>query len=239
MQPPIIDDASRNMAKKHTLEGLIKWSMRDRWADRFEQVLEDHLMPTCEETGLEINDVVAAIGEDLFMSTVWACAFVDFLTREFNDGENAIDDYLRRRGWKESASVRIYMAALRNSTMSLYEVGDIVRGTSFRARDLIRGGEPVLISERSATRALKPWDRIAANLPSRQNRSSKSWHRATSPSHRSSLSPRRSVAPSSMISWTGTTAACSMSRFPCSEVKRRAPQSKRRVDGSRSPNGSK
>jgi hypothetical protein len=121
-------------------------------------------MPTCEETGLEINDVVAAIGEDLFMSTVWACAFEDFLTREFDDGENAIDDYLRRRGWKESASVRIYMAALRNSTMSLYEVGDIVRGTSFRARDLIRGGEPVLISERSATRALKPWDRIAARV---------------------------------------------------------------------------
>ena len=51
------------MANKHKLEGLIKWSMRDRWADRFEQVLEDHLMPTGEETGLEINDVVAAIGE--------------------------------------------------------------------------------------------------------------------------------------------------------------------------------
>jgi len=48
--------------------------------------------------------------------------------------------------------------------MSLYEVSDIVRGTSFRARDLIRGGEPVLISERSATSTLKPWDRIAARV---------------------------------------------------------------------------
>jgi hypothetical protein len=152
------------MASKHTLEGLIKWSMRDQWADRFERILEGHLMPACEETGLEIDDVVSAIGEDLFMSTVWACAFEDFLTHEFDDGENAIDDYLKRRGWKESASVRAYMAALRNSTMSLYEVSDIVRGTSFRARDLIRGGEPVLISERSATRALKPWDRIAARV---------------------------------------------------------------------------
>jgi hypothetical protein len=56
------------------------------------------------------------------------------------------------------------MAALRNSTMSLYEVSDVVRGTSFRARDLIRGGEPVLISERGATRSMKPWDRIAARV---------------------------------------------------------------------------
>ena len=152
------------MASKHTLEGLMKWSMRDHWADRFEQTLEDHLITTCDETGLEIDDIVSRIGEHLFMGTVWACAFEDFLTREFDNGENVVDDYLKRRGWKESGSVRAYMAALRNSTMSLYEVSDIVRGTSFRARDLIGGGEPVRISERSGTQRLKPWDRIAARV---------------------------------------------------------------------------
>lgn len=120
-------------------------------------------MPTCEETGLEIEAIASTIGEDLFMSTVWACAFEDFLTREF-DGENATDDYLKRRGWKESASVRNYIAALRKSTMSLYEVSDIVPGTSFLARDLLRDAEPVLVSERSATRSLRPWDRIAARV---------------------------------------------------------------------------
>ena len=107
------------MASKHLLQGLIKWSTRDRRADRFEQVLEDHVLPISDETGLEIDDIVATVGEDLFMSTVWACAFEDFLTREFDDGGNAIDDYLKRRGWKETASVRAYMAALRNSTLSL------------------------------------------------------------------------------------------------------------------------
>lgn len=152
------------MASKHMLDGLIKWSTRESWADRFEETFESHLVPTYEETGLELDDIVSTIGEDLFMSTVWACAFEDFLTREFDDGENAIDDYLKRRGWKESASVRAYMAALRNSTMSLYEISDIVRGTSFRARDLIRGGEPVLINERSATQTLEQWDRIAARV---------------------------------------------------------------------------
>jgi len=151
------------MASKHVLEGLIRWSTRDRWADRFDWVLEGHLVPTCEETGIEIEQIASTIGEDLFMSTVWACAFEDFLTREF-DGENATDDYLKRRGWKESASIRNYMAALRKSTMSLYEVSDIVPDTSFLARDLLRDTEPVLVSERSATRSLKPWDRIAARV---------------------------------------------------------------------------
>ncbi|WP_041802222.1 hypothetical protein [Rhodopseudomonas palustris] len=152
------------MGSKHLLEGLVKLSTREPWVDRFEEVLQDHLIPACDETGLEIDDVLATIGEELFMSMVWACAFEDFLTREFDDGENAIDSYLKRRGWKESASVRAYMAALRPSTMSLYEVSDIVPGTSFRARDLIRGGEPVLISERSATLSLRPWDHLAARV---------------------------------------------------------------------------
>ena len=59
------------MTSKHSREGLIKWSTRNRWGDRFEQILEDHLLPTSEETGLDIDDIVATVGEDLFMSTVW------------------------------------------------------------------------------------------------------------------------------------------------------------------------
>jgi hypothetical protein len=53
---------------------------------------------------------------------------------------------------------------LQTSVMSLYEVSDIVPGESFRARDLIRGGEPVLVTEHSATQTLRPWDRIAARI---------------------------------------------------------------------------
>jgi hypothetical protein len=48
--------------------------------------------------------------------------------------------------------------------MSLYEVSDIIPGESFLAHDLIRGGEPIRISEKSATRSLHPWDRIGARV---------------------------------------------------------------------------
>ena len=124
---------------------------------------DDHLLPACDQTDLDVDDVISILGENWFMSTVWGCAFEDFLTREFEDGSNIVDEYLKRRGWKESASTRAYMAALRTSVMSLY-VTDIVRDTSFRARDLLRGSEPVLISERSATRSFKQWDRIATRV---------------------------------------------------------------------------
>ena len=142
----------------------MKWLTRDEWRDRFAEVYDGHLLPACDQTDLDVNEIRSILGEDWFMSTVWACAFEDFLTRDFEDGSNVVDDYLKRRGWKEGASTRAYMAALRTSVMSLYEVSDIVRDTSFRARDLVRGGEPILVSERSATRSLKQWDRIATRV---------------------------------------------------------------------------
>lgn len=152
------------MAPKHLLEGLMKWASREEWRDRFEMVLEDHVLPACEDTGLAPDEIVSMLGNDYFMRTVWACAFEDMLTREFNDGRNIVDDYLKRGGSKETASVRAYITALRNSAMSLYEVSDVVLDKSFRARDLVRGGEPVLISERLATRSFKQWDRFAGRV---------------------------------------------------------------------------
>jgi len=71
------------LASKHLLQLLMKWSTRDPWRDRFDQVLEDHLLPGCDETGTTTDEFVSIVGEDLSTSTVWACAFEDFLTREF------------------------------------------------------------------------------------------------------------------------------------------------------------
>jgi hypothetical protein len=152
------------MISARLLQRLMKWLTRDEWRDRFAEVYDRHLLPACEHAGLDVDEVVSLLGEDWFMTTVWGGAFEDFLSRDLDDGRNIVDDYLKRRGWKESASARAYMAALRTSVMSLYEVSDIVKEKSFRARDLVRGGEPVLISERSATRSLKQWDRIAARV---------------------------------------------------------------------------
>lgn len=56
------------------------------------------------------------------------------------------------------------MTALRASVTSLYEVSEIVRGESFLARDLLRGGEPIQVSEKRATRRKRPWDLLATRI---------------------------------------------------------------------------
>jgi hypothetical protein len=148
----------------HSLESLFKWLTREEWRALFNATLDRHLGRACDTFQVDADEVVSILGDSYFMTTVWGCAFEDFLTQEMEDGSNIVDDCLKRRGWKESASNRAYMQALRHSVISLYEVGSIVPETSFLARDLVRGGEPVLISERSATRSLKQWDRIAGRV---------------------------------------------------------------------------
>jgi hypothetical protein len=152
------------MLGNHSLSGLMKWLTHEEWREPFADVLDLHLGPACEDYEMDFEDIAEVIGDHAAM-TLWGCAFEDFLTQAVEpDGRNIVEDYLKRRGWKESAGNRRYMEALRDSCMSLYEVSEIVPGQSFLARDLVRGGEPIRVSEQSATKSLKIWDRIGARI---------------------------------------------------------------------------
>jgi len=152
------------MPASHDLKGLMKFLARDEWRGCFGEVFDDHFGPVLETGNMEFDDLAEILGDDWAM-TLWGCAFEDFLTQEFDvQGVNIVDEYVKRRGWKEGAQTKAYMKALRTSTMSLYEVSDIVPGKSLMARDLIRGGEPIAVTEGTATQTLKQWDRIAARI---------------------------------------------------------------------------
>ncbi len=146
-----------------SLKGLMKWLQRDEWRQPYNELIERHLGPPCERAGIAFGELADVIGSE-HVGNLWGCMFEDFLTLDLDGTGNIVDDYLRRRGWKESVASNRYMMALRSSIMSLYEVSDVVRDQSFLARDLLRGGEPVRISERSATRSLKQWDLIAVRV---------------------------------------------------------------------------
>src|SRR3972149_1986588 len=154
---------ARRMASANSLTGLMKWLRREEWRGAPHQLLDRHLGPACAKADVSFEELPGIVG-DHHSRVLWGCVFEDLLTYDLDDGRNIVDDYLKRRGWKESASNKAYITALRSSAMSLYEISDIVPEESFLARDLVRGGEPVPVSERSGTRYLKPWDRMAARI---------------------------------------------------------------------------
>ena len=150
------------MSSAKSLAGLMKWLDHEDWRHIFFSVVDQHF-GACKAHGLEPKGLEPLLGDAGF-TNLWGCAFEDFLTQHESDGRNIVDEYLKRRGWKETATNKRYMTALQHAVMSLYEVSDIVPGQSFLARDLLRGGEPVRVHERSGTNALRQWDRIGARL---------------------------------------------------------------------------
>lgn len=142
---------------------ITRWAQNEPWRDRLETVIDAHLGEVLEKTDLTHDDLMELAGPDYPM--IFGCIFEDFLTCDFEpDGENIVEDYLKRRGWKESPLGRKYLQAMRESTMSIYEVVDAVPGSHFIARDLVRGGEPVSVVDKLASENVVKWDRLAARL---------------------------------------------------------------------------
>jgi hypothetical protein len=143
---------------------LVKWSTRDDWAPYREEVFASHLDFIADKFDVKEEELVEMLGETFGM--LYAVMLEDFFAARFgDDGElNVVDDYLKRRGWREKIPAKRYLAALRDSTISLYEIVDLDPGKAMTVRDLIRGGEPVTVEERLGSQTAARWDRIAARL---------------------------------------------------------------------------
>jgi hypothetical protein len=152
------------MKSGYDLSRLIKFTLREDWREALEDAMADHFGLAQEEFGIEFEEIGDILG-DHYEGHLFGCALEDLMTRRFEpDGINLVDDYLKRRGWNETVPAKAYMRALRDSVCSLYEVSDIILGESFLARDLVRGGVHIRVTERTATRTLKQWDKISARI---------------------------------------------------------------------------
>lgn len=143
---------------------LVKWSTKEEWAPLREQIFAEHFDPLYdrfETTGEEVADLLG----DAF-GMVFGFVFEDFFTARFGDeGKmNIVDDYLKRRGWREKVPAKRYLEALRDSILSLYEVVDLDPGHSVTVRDLILEGDPVTVEEKLGSESAARWDRMAGRL---------------------------------------------------------------------------
>jgi hypothetical protein len=151
------------LAMAHAMIGLARWVSREEWQEELAKVVAEHLGAACEDDEVVIDELEDVIGREAFIDA-WGAACEDFITRELEDGRNVAENYLKRRGWKESPANRDYIKALRHSVVSLYEVLEVEPGRHFTLRDLIRGGEPVRVDEPDRSRHVRPNDLLGARV---------------------------------------------------------------------------
>ena len=147
----------------HAMVGLGKWLKREEWREPLGQAVVEHLGAACDDHGIEIEALEDVVGQEAFIDA-WGAACEDFFTRDLEDGRNFADDYLKRRGWKESPANREFIKGLRHSVVGLYEVTEVEPGRHFTVQDMILGGEPVQVDEPTRSRHVRLGDLLGARL---------------------------------------------------------------------------
>ena len=145
-------------------QNLVQWAARGEWEPLQQEFCAAHFEPVTDGVDLPDDALEVLPAEGAGMLHVFMLE--DFFTARFGEhGElNVIDDYLKRRGWRESVPARRYLEALRDSTLSLYEVIDIVPGRHMTVRDLLFGGAAVRVEEKLGSQGAALWDRLAARI---------------------------------------------------------------------------
>ena len=147
------------------IRNLMNWTDRPEWADEHAAVFDAHLAPVCERLGYSQEELAQELAEHGYSGMLFGMMFEDFISRDLApDARNPIDDYLKRRGWRESVLGRRYLQQLRDSVLSLYEVIAVSPGRHCDLRDLVRGGEPIRVAEHLGTQGLVQWDRVVARV---------------------------------------------------------------------------
>ena len=144
---------------------LVKWSDRSEWDALQREVYAAHFEPVIDS--LDLPDDALDVLPDEAAGMLSVFILEDFFTARFGEhGErNVIDDYLKRRGWRES----VPRQALPGGAEGLHRVP--LRGRRHRsrtphdgARYHILGGEAVRVEEKLGSQAAALWDCLAARV---------------------------------------------------------------------------
>jgi len=147
------------------IRNLMKWLEQPEFQELHATVIEEHMTPVCKHLGLNQEELSEEIIENGLDGMLFGIMFEDFISSPFlPDNRTVVDDYLKRRGWRESVQGRRYLQKLSQSTLSLYEIVEITPGQHCDVRDVIRGGDTVRVFEKMGTQNLVKWDRLAARM---------------------------------------------------------------------------
>lgn len=146
------------------VDNLLRWADGEDWEVRRGIVFDAHVGRLVVDLEMDVEDLFEELGTH--GAAVISFIVEDFLSAWFGDDgdENVVDEYLKRRGWLEKGPATRYLRALRDARPSLYEVQGVARGQSLTVRDLLRGGDPVVVDERLGSESVAQWDCIVARV---------------------------------------------------------------------------
>jgi hypothetical protein len=144
---------------------LMDWADSPEWDGTKGDVFDGHIFEAAGRLDMDIADLSDMLVQLDLAGTMFGFCFEDLASMRFSPNDrNLVEDFLKRRGWREGVRGRRYLRQLSESVLSLYEVVDLAPGSHCDLKDLLRGGKLVRVYEQSGTRGMAQWDRIVARV---------------------------------------------------------------------------
>jgi hypothetical protein len=149
------------MAADRPLGGFIKWLLAMDGGRPLAQAMQAHTALACHAAGVRSPDLRRVLGEGRMRSLIDA-AVADLATRAFDGAKTFADLYLQGVGEYADPNTRDYVAAVRDSGMSLYRIEKVQTGMGFIAQDLLFRGPWLPVMAGEASRAMQAGDYVCA-----------------------------------------------------------------------------
>lgn len=164
-------------AIQQLINNLLKYAEKPEWAPLLAETWRQHIAFTAHLLNSITKDQVTEAHTEEVISNIlhknrwdrqlFDLVFEDFATLDLTDDAPAPNfalAYLKRAGWRELPAARRYLQALAESRPSLYEVLEVKLDEGLRLQDRLNPGEPLWVSEQSATHYLHRWDILYARI---------------------------------------------------------------------------
>jgi hypothetical protein len=140
---------------QEAFDHVYDWFKRDPWKSRFMQFFEETLAELAEINEIEVQELTLQAETQGWASQVMRGMTEYFAELLFEiEPHNVVDDYLKRRGWKETPIGRQYLEELSTTPVRLYQVQAVVLGVSITVQDLIEPEKVVIVPEVLGSQAI-------------------------------------------------------------------------------------
>lgn len=105
------------------ISNLMKYAKKAPWAEREAQFFSEILRDTAALAGVPVSELGQKLDNYYYMGEAFGYLFELFATSHWdNEDVCMIEDYVKRRGWREPPHAKRYLTALAKSEVRLWEV---------------------------------------------------------------------------------------------------------------------
>lgn len=135
------------------------------WSERFETVFNDLFFYAANYLEIDHEDLIEELMEAGYDNMIFAFVFESFASTYWDDEpQSFLEDYLERRGWRESAYARRYLKAMNDAELNMWEVTGVEPGRHIEIRPFGTEEKAIRVIERNGSMALKQWDCLVGRL---------------------------------------------------------------------------